>query len=141
MWQRPVVWPELFLLGLARHPLGSERRQVVHALEQVGAGGSDDVAVAAVVDQAGFAQFLDACVERVRGDTAHAVLQQAKGLGVAIPQRPQHADGIARLQQPQQLADGSILLRTHALYSSGPVLFLDGGERSVRTSCYTNNSR
>ena len=50
-----------------------------------------------MVDQADLAQLLDARVERVGRDAAHAVLQQAKGLRMPIAQRPQHAQGVAAL--------------------------------------------
>jgi hypothetical protein len=42
-------------------------------------------------------------------------LQQAKGLGVAVLERPQHAQCVAGFQQRQQLVDGDIFFGTHGL--------------------------
>jgi hypothetical protein len=101
--------------------LGRGRLQVAQAFEQVGSDGGERIAVAAVGQQVGFAQLFEAGVQGVGGDAAHAVLQQAKGLGVAVLQCPQHADGVAGLQQGQQLVDGDVFFGTHACSPRGNV--------------------
>ena len=62
-----------------------------------------DLAIRAVRQQGGFAQLLDAGIQGIRGNAAHAVLQQAEGLGVTIAQSPQNANRITGFQQFQQL--------------------------------------
>jgi hypothetical protein len=64
------------------------------------------------------AQFLDARVKRVGRDTAHAVLQQAKGLCMAIFQGPKHAHGVPRLEQTQQLSNGKLFFDSHQRFPS-----------------------
>src|SRR3989344_1991478 len=104
--------------GAASDPAGGEGLHVRQALEQVGARGGDGVAVAAVVYKTGFAQFLDAGVERVGGDAPHAVLQQAEGLGVTVLQGPQHAQCVTAFEPLEQLVDGGIFFGAHGRFSS-----------------------
>ena len=78
-------------------------------------GGGDHIAFVAMGQQTGFAQFFDAGVQGVGGDAAHAVLQQAEGLGMAVAQGPQHANRIAGLQQSQQLSHCDRFFCTHYL--------------------------
>ena len=81
----------LFFLNLAGGPFAGKRRQIVETLEQVRTKRGDGVAVAAMAEQAGRAQFLDAGVQGVGRDVANAVLQKSKGLGMTVFQGPQHA--------------------------------------------------
>ena len=94
------------LFGLRCNPAHRESLQVRQALEQILPAGREAVAIGAVGDEARHAQIPETGVERVGGDAADAVLQQAEGLGVSVAQRPYHADGVARLQQGQQLISG-----------------------------------
>jgi hypothetical protein len=77
------------------------------------ARGGDGIAIAAMVDQADFTQFLDAGIERVGRDATDAVLQQPEGLRVAIAQCPQHAQGVPALQPFEQLKNGDVFFGAH----------------------------
>src|SRR5260370_30039373 len=59
------------------------------------------------------AQLVDAGVQRVGRDAAHAVLQQSKGLRMAVTQRPQHAQRVAAFEFLEQLVDGGVFLGAH----------------------------
>jgi len=113
-----------------RHPPGGEGLHIAQALDQVCTRSGQEVAAAAVVQQAGFAQVFDAGVERIRGDAAHAVLQKTKSLRVAITQGPEHAQSVAGFEQVKQLADGGFFFGAHGCISSQ----VSGGmESSART--------
>src|SRR5256885_478930 len=71
------------LLGARGHPAVGKRLHIGQALEQVLAGQRHGVAVGAMLQQPALAQLLDAGVQRVGRDAAHAVLQQSKGLRMA----------------------------------------------------------
>ena len=69
--------------------------QVIQALEQISAHRGDGVAIVAVRHQPCRAQLFDPGVQRVGGNQAHAILQQAEGLRVTVFQRPEHANTVA----------------------------------------------
>ena len=85
----------LFLLCFAHRPLRGKGAQIIHALEQIAAAAGEDVARIAMANQGGSAQFFEACVQGIWCDAAHAVLQQAEGLRMAIFQSPEHAHCVA----------------------------------------------
>ncbi len=103
--------------GAGSDPAGGEGLHVAQALEQVHARGRDRIAVAAVVQQAGLAQFLDARVEGVGRDAAHAVLQQPERLRMAVAQGPEHAQRITAFELLEKLVDGGVFLGTHGGFS------------------------
>ena len=70
-----------------------------------------------MVEQAGFAQFFDARIERIGSDAAHAVLQQTERLRVSVTQRPQHTHRITALESLEQLIDGGVVFGAHERFS------------------------